>query len=287
MQGTEALLTLMLTLHAPGRSPHAKIPLASCDDECQRAPRCDEPVLHCRPPTWSARHQRYFRFEDWEEGVRRYALIADVAATTAARMVWVDDDRCSAPNHGDDADPVCRALHRARPWSGSELSLQLLLATVMSHESSLRRDVHDGTTRGDCDYAQVGGKPEVIAGSCRSHCLGQVMVRPGQRTRRGYSADDLVGLDREATVRCMETVIDRLSGAHDACVAQHSGRRGAYAGCTMGVYGGVNHWSRDSRIHARLKTYDTLRARHSGLADQSLATDVQKALATLGPQSVE
>jgi hypothetical protein len=202
-------------------------------------------------------------------------------------MVWHHDDRCAPPRHGDDADPLCRALHRARPWSGSELSLQLLLATVMSHESSLRRDVHDGTTRGDCDYALVGGKPEAIAGSCRSHCLGQVMVRPGQRTRRGYSADDLVGLGRAATVRCVETVVDRLSGARDACVAQHSGRRGVYAGCTMGVYGGVSSWSRDGRIGDRLKTYSTLRARHAGLADTSLAADVQAALATAPEETGE
>ncbi len=211
----DVLLAMLLFAQAPGRSPHAKIFLDTCDDQCQQTRRCDEPFMYCRAPLLSPRHRQFYRYETWEEGVKRYALIADVV-------------------------------------------VDLLLTTVMSYESSLRRDVHEGRSRGDCDYTTVAGTRTVIAGSCRSHCLGQVMVRRGQRTSRGYTSDELVGLDRASTARCVQTVIDRLSGANNACVAQHAGGRAAYPACTMGVYGGVASWAMDPRISARAKTFHTL-----------------------------
>jgi hypothetical protein len=258
MEPALALLAVLLHAQTPGRSAHAKVVLESCDDACQTTRACNEEVLYCRAPEWSARHQRFVRFETFAEGVRRYAMLAEVMHETAQRMTWQPDGHCPPPRHGD--GDLCSVEHRAHPWSGTERQLELLLATVVAHESSLRRDVHEGTTRGDCDYTDRGGRREVIEGSCRSHCLGQVRVLPGDRTARGYTADEIVGLDRVSTARCIETVVDHLSAAHDLCVAQNNGRQGAYPACTMGVYGGVTSWGKDPRIALRVETWGEMRS---------------------------
>jgi hypothetical protein len=278
MEPAHALLAVLLHAQTPGRSAHAKIVLESCDEVCQATPVCSEPVLSCRPPEWSAVRRRFVRFETFAEGARRYALLADAIVAVAARMAWAADDACPPPRHGDGGDGACAARHRERPWSGTARQLELFLATVMAHESTLRRDVHEGTTRGDCDHAVIEGRRQLVVGSCRSHCLGQVRVLPGDRTARGYSADDIVGLDRASTERCIETMVDYLSTAHELCVAQNSGREAAYPGCTMGVYGGVASWGKDARIAARVETYGTLRAIRA--AEKPLSAEALAALAS-------
>jgi hypothetical protein len=106
----------------------------------------------------------------------------------------------------------------------------------------------------------VAGRQVVVEGSCRSHCLGQVMLEPGQATRRGYLADDLVGVDRAATRRCIETVVDLLSDAHARCSAGKAGQTVTRPSCVLGLYGAVPGWERDPRIAARAKTYSELAA---------------------------
>ena len=123
------------------------------------------------------------------------------------------------------------------------------------YESTYRRDVHAGTTRGDCDYTEVDGRRVLIAGSCRSHCMGQVKVEGKERTRRGLHGDQLVGLSREATARCLTAVTDRLSSARNACVANRRPNEPAHPACVFGVYGGVHDWRSDKRIQKRHKTY--------------------------------
>lgn len=252
MTPTEITLSLLLSLQAPGRSPHAKIFLETCDETCQQAPRCGEPVLWCHPPKWSGRHGGFYRYETWTEGVDRYQRIAALTVDVAA------------------------GAKREGRWLGSERALVRLMATVMAHESGFRRDVHEGRTRGDCDYTTIGGERTVIAGSCKSHCLGQVQVVGDDRTARGYNGNDLVGLDDASTRRCLETVSDLLAGAHKACVAQRNGKVGTYPACTMGIYGGVASWRSDARIAKRAKTYHTLGARSR--RPKPLSDEVRSAL---------
>jgi hypothetical protein len=239
-----ATLALLLTAQTPGRSPYSRIAVEHCDDDCQLSPVCAEEQLYCRPPRWSPIHRKFFRYETWAEGVVRYGLIADVmaAATGAAER----------------SDPL---------WQGQGRTLSLLLVTIANHESGLRRDVHDGSTRGDCDFRMVRGQPKIIEGSCRSTCLGQIKLQRGQRTTRGYSADDLVGLGRAATMRCVQTMVDRLSQARRVCTAQR-GPIGQHAACTMGVYGGVASWSGDARIALRMKNYRDLRRSEATLSER-------------------
>ncbi|MCA9618555.1 MAG: hypothetical protein KC731_06030 [Myxococcales bacterium] len=253
--GVESVLALLLAAQAPGRSPYSKIAVDDCDARCQETPLCERPELSCRPPHFVARRGQHFRYETWEEGVRRYASIADSVHRAATTMTWPKDGDCDL----DDETPACVALQKKRPWTGSERLLEVLLTTVALHESGLRRDVHEGTTRGDCDYTMQAGVEVAIPGTCRSTCLGQIKLEDGQTTSRGYGREDLPGLDDAATFRCVETMVDRLSQARELCVAQQNGSRaGHYAGCTFGIYGGVEGWSKDPRIAERVKTYRRL-----------------------------
>lgn len=257
----EAALALLLTANAPGASPYSKVAIADCDEVCQETPQCDEPKLVCAKPHYVARERSWYRYENWAEGTRRYLTIAEAMARASRDMVWSPEGDCARPGTADPDDgPACTARRRARPWVGSERLLQVVLATVASHESGLRRDVHEGKTRGDCDYTTRNGKRVIIAGSCRSSCLGQInLPHPDDETRRGHGRDDLVGLDEAATFRCVEAMVDRLSHARQMCIRRNNGvTTGRYAACTFGVYGGVAAWSSDPRIKDRVKTFQRL-----------------------------
>ncbi len=218
---------------------------------------CDEPVFWCQPPKWSARRKKFLRYESWAEGVHRYLGIADVMREAATSMTWTPHASCTPPRRGhDDEDGhACRRRRRARPWTGTVRQLGLLLTTVAFYESTYRRDVHEGTTRGDCDYKTVNKRRVLIEGSCRSHCLGQVKLLRREKSRRGHTSEHIVGLSRAATQRCILTVADHLSSARNTCMAHRKPHKGHYAGCIMGVYGGVSNWSKDARIKKRNKTY--------------------------------
>lgn len=263
MNPSDATLAALLFFQIPGQSPYSTVEVDSCDERCRERPLCDEPVLACRPPHQSRARNTWLRYERFDEGARRYAMISDVI-TEVARASTREPDAC------DDDDDGCAVLRRSRPWTGGEDQLRFLVATVISHESTLRRDVHEGTTRGDCDYRDVGGRQVPIEGSCRSHCLGQVMIEPGKRTRRGYRADDIVGLDRASTRRCIETVVDRLSDAHARC-SSAPGTSSLRPACVLGIYGAVPGWQRDPRITARAKTYATFRSLRRPLTPEVLA----------------
>jgi len=72
-----------------------------------------------------------------------------------------------------------------------------MLITVAFHESAFRRDVHNGTARGD------GG---------RAWCLGQ--VHPQYWGARG---PELVGTDEASTRRCVDTVSRALDKSLGKC----------------------------------------------------------------------
>jgi hypothetical protein len=238
----------MLLLQQPGRSPYSTLEVDACDELCQRTPVCAQETLSCAPPTWSPRRQTFLRLENYAEGVRRYHDIAEVI------------------------DEVAQGTST---WRGAETELKRLLVTVVFHESGFRRDVHAGSVRGDCDYRVVAGLREPIPGSCRSHCLGQIYLQPNERTARGYSADELVGLDQASTKRCLQTVADRLGKANRSCTAREN-HAGVHAVCTFRHYGGVTSPGEDARIRARVKTYERLRrasTRLPGAAVAALAED--------------
>jgi hypothetical protein len=265
---SDATLAALLFFQAPGQSPYSTIAVEPCDATCQAEPVCAEPRLYCRAPRHSASRGGWVRYERFDEGVRRYALIADAIAEVAQATTRPMAPACEALPKDERAE--CERAAREKPWTGGQAELRWLLSTVIAHESTLRRDVHEGTTRGDCDYVDVGGRRVEVEGSCRSHCLGQVMIDPGKRTRRGYRADDLVGLDAAATRRCLETVTDRLSDAHRICSEGKFRSAHMRPSCVLGVYGAVPGWQRDPRIADRAKTYGELRSLRRPLAREVL-----------------
>lgn len=269
LSATHATLALMISLQPPGKSPYSRIALERCDEDCQKTPICDEPVLWCKPPHWSGKHQRFMRYENFEEAVRRYLLVADVMRDASDNMVWKGHGRCAPPGQKRPKDDkACAAARRRRPFTGTERQLRLLLTTVTYYESTFRRDVHSGETRGDCKYREVNGRRVRIEGSCRSHCLGQVKLDGKERTRRKYDRDDIVGVSRAATKRCIETVVDHLSTARNVCTANRRPGSAAHPACIIGVYGGVRNWDRDPRIQKRYKTYLELSRAKPKLGDE-------------------
>ena len=239
----DATLALLLLLQQPGRSPYSRIEIEECGERCQQTPVCAEETLSCAPPRWSPRRQRFIRLETYREGLQRYADIASVMTTVAAET----------PH-----------------WMGSDEDLVRLMLSVAYHESGFRRDVHEGSVRGDCLFREVAGVQEAIPGTCRSHCLGQIYLLPEQRTERGYVPDQLVGLGRAATTRCVQTMADRLTDANRACSAQRN-QRGVHPDCTFAMYGGVASYQEDPRIKARVRSYERLRRSDATLTDEVIA----------------
>lgn len=100
------VLALMLALIAPGQSSYSVVPVdAHAPAPCERR---HDPL--CRKPWYSAHHKGHVRVETYDEGLRRYWLVAQTIAEQTA----------------------------------GDLELSRLVTTVAFHESGFRRDVHSG-----------------------------------------------------------------------------------------------------------------------------------------------
>ncbi len=226
---TAAILAMMLSLQKPGVSLFSQVVV---DKDSPRA--CSNKYRPaCAKPKYNKYWQAYTRPESWEEGVRRYALIA---ATIHA---------------------ISREEVAAARFHGSQSELSRYLVGVAYHESRYRRDIHSGrgpAARGDCKYIDVAGERKRVYGSCRSVCLGQIMrVKDSYQSPRGYQHESLPGVDAAATRRCIETIADHITEAHTRCGRKHGGR--ASPTCVFGTYGGVPNPSHDERIQDRVKTF--------------------------------
>lgn len=206
------ILATMLALQPAGRSFYSVVEVA--EDE-ERACLDESPL--CAPSRWHRLRRAWVRYETEGEGILRYETIARALGLIAAE---VDDGVEGAPSW-----PKGR---------GDELLRYLL--TVAHHESGFRRDVHEGATLGD---------------QGKSWCLIQRNLGVSGRalTSRGWRARELVGLDLEATYRCLVTGADVLGYARQVC----QGR--AY--CIFAVYGGVRS-AYDGRVFERVKTLKAL-----------------------------
>lgn len=247
----QVILAAMLFLQPPGQSVYSQVVVT----ENAPAP-CSNPYsLLCRAPRWNAERNGYTVAEDWRTGVERYALIA----RTLARVV--DEGKWSTP--------------KADLW-------RYALVAVYA-ESGFRRDVHEGVgeaSRGDCDWTGPPGKRVRVKGSCKSWCLGQILLgRRGQtmtydeKTRtftKGWLGRELVGLDEEHTFRCLSTVVRYMDRAAGYCRTAMGLARDVR--CVMGAYGGGNLPMKDARLLARAKTYNKLLGAPVSLDATVLAT---------------
>jgi hypothetical protein len=229
----EAILSAMLSLVPPGLSSYSVVPLPECGGAVLRLadlPAGPEPAACSAPDVaWSSHHDALVRRETPEEGRARYETIAralDVVAAEAAR-----------------AAPGERPLW---PWDRRELVAGLL--AVARHESGFRRDVHEGVgpaALGDCYRRPDGSR------ACRSVCLVQVQTGGLDGRRGAWTGRDLVGLDMDATTRCLRAGAELLARARWACA-----RGGNWFAPSVALYGsGVSCGTRPAWVQRRAATY--------------------------------
>lgn len=142
--------------------------------------------------------------------------------------------------------------------SDGDLEMAAYLLTVIRFESAFWRSVHTGELGGDCIYDK---KRRPVPGTCRSWCLVQINLGPRAEKRRSlfteYNREQLVGLDPEATRRCVETGAAYVQFARKRCGARRPR-------CVFNSYGGVGPDADEEtrkRIRKRVETYRTLRGK--------------------------
>lgn len=239
----QAILAAMLFLQPPGKSIYSQVVVP----ENAPAPCKDVNSLLCLPPRWSEAHQAFTVAESWEQGVARYATIAKAAE---------------------------KVLYRQKRQSPRGQLLRYLLAFTF-HESGYRRDVHEGVgdaARGDCKWRTIksksgGTRRERIPGSCRSHCLAQIMVGPEWSAAKiqGMRHDELVGLSLDRTKNCLGVAVDIIDRAYQYC-SRRGPRPLAY--CVVTQYAGGMVPSKDRRVIARVRTVNKLANAPTKLTDR-------------------
>jgi hypothetical protein len=180
-------------------------------------------------------------------------MIAETIHRVAARMTWRKHPHCqpaSVARWSDKKAPEeCLKAWRARPWQGSTKQLVHYLLAVIFNESGFRRDVHAGVgkmSRGDPDSHGRG----------QSWGLGQrkLGASGNAKTRRGWTARQLAGLDAASTERSIVTIVDGLSRGYNVCRSPWGpASRGPV--CIFGIYGGIWAATGDKRIILRVRTY--------------------------------
>ena len=268
----QAILASMLELISPGQSIYSQIPVEICDKQCQQTPLCDNlSNLRCSPPRFSkfyyennlqillnnglssekameeARLASYIRPENYEEGLIRYAVIAQAMANVSEKVtLHLCKEKCSSEDMKCHKNCLNDAVWK---WSRKELIYMTLIAT--NQESGFRSDVQSGTGsmgRGDCKYKYSNGKPAapgakgaiIVPGSCRSVCLGQINLGKGKVAKYGWQASDLLGLDMASTERCLTVVALNLSRSRGLCTGFGSAKIKDWAKATFAAYGSGN-----------------------------------------------
>lgn len=233
----EIILATLISIVSPGQSIYSQVAIDYCDEICQETPLCANPHdWRCKPPKFNkaiydkkleeyspkeAKARSYTRPETYDEGIVRYAIIAQaISDVSESSTLNLCKQKCT--------DEQChKDCMRTALWKGSRKELAFMIATVASQESGFRADVHGGTGsagRGDCKYQYPDGTPAQpfakgaipIAGTCKSVCLGQINIGNGT-TSQGWKAADLVGIDLESTKRCFTVVAQNLSRSRSYC----------------------------------------------------------------------
>jgi hypothetical protein len=308
-----AMVTLaaILFLQPPGQSIHSRSQIV-CDETCQRTPICSEPSLLCEAPKFSeslfnskldikqqslltadqwkiyeqqVRFSSFTQAESYDEGVERYATIAEAVHLTAEKLSWRGinkkcKDLCTNAPFSDD----CKSCQKHRPWAYAPKELEQAILTVFLHESGFRQDVHAGEAplgRGDCKWMDIKTKKRTspfakngtpIPGTCRSVCMGQINLGPDQKF--GFYADDLVGTDLQHTMNCAEVTGRLLAQARNRCNGAEVGDIAMAMFSAYGTGGRCNSGGLGSKVPAkwaldRAKTYRRLKSAPTELSEKA------------------
>lgn len=257
----QLILTAMLFLQAPGKSIYSMVPttedgafaiLAETNGTTAYAllPDGSDEPNQCRQQgniaCYKPRHRNvvyngfnirteWMRAETYDEGARRYAVIAHAIADVIEEGEW--------------------KFPAGQLW-------RYLLA-IAYHESGFRRDIHTGiglAALGDCKWR----KGELVKGTCRSHGLFQSLFSNPKLTKHfGYGARDIIGDDLETTKRSVLVATKHLERLYRYCT--HHGPR-PFTGCIFASYGGMIDTS-DHRIQSRVGTFNKLKGAPTKLGE--------------------
>jgi hypothetical protein len=238
------VLAAMLSLAPPGHSAYSRTVVPDCDKTCQATRVCADPGTICDAPSFSRYERAYTRQETAQEGLRRYAGIAEAIADVAENLP---------------------------EWRFDRRELADVITTHMFFESGLRADVQAGVgpaAYGDCSSADPRTGARVKEGTpgarryCRAGCLMQInvqmlrVVSPNEK----LALRDIVGTSPERTRTCI------TMGARVIAKTRGSAKRAgdSWVLATMQNYGGLF-------AQARTSTYAKVKKAPPTLPDSVLA----------------
>lgn len=249
----QIILAGMLSFMPPGKSVFSRTVVDSCDLQCQSKNICEDPSILCAPPQFNSELGKYTRAENYDEGLRRYSVIAQAISEVSEEMSWETSSQacismCSRGEYGDLCKP-CLAEH---PWKWSSKELQAALVVVMYGESGFRQDIHSGIgsmSKGYCEWRDqtthkkvAAGAPNSapVAGTCKSYCLAQINMGTPEGVKFGYRGQNLVGTDLESTKRCATAATKVLVHSRKMCTDPLVGFTGDWATGMFSAYGSGN-----------------------------------------------
>lgn len=227
----EVILAAMLFIQPPGKSDYSVVVVP----EDTPAPCSNKHDKRCAPPTWSKAHNGFVIVENYKQGFERYVTIAEALHKQVNAKKWF--------------------YKGTKGWKTPKKTLWRYSLASIYNESGFRRDVHDGVgswALGDCKWTGPFGKRRRIPGTCRSYCLGQVMLGK-KKSQEGYYGKDMIGISAESTRKCLTVSLRIMNRAYQYCT--HHGPRHTES-CVFGSYGGLRGDPRkDKRIISRVKTF--------------------------------
>lgn len=265
MVSWQVILAAMLFLQPPGKSIYSRVeveadsaPAIMAEIDGTKAFRLlrdgEEPPTQClqpgnvacsKPAARDVSHNgvnlrvAYVRSETYDEGVVRYATIAQAISQELDEGAWT--------------------FPAGQSWR--------FLVTIAYHESGFRRDIHSGygsAALGDCKWQGEIGKSKRLKNSCRSHGLFQTLFDPPQRRKiLGFRGRDIVGTSVERTRRQVRVALSHLDRLHTYC-SFHGPK--PYKACVLASYGGGVSVT-DPRIRRRVGTFDKIGRAPSALSE--------------------
>lgn len=285
-QFAEVVLAALLSLMKPGETALSRVPISICDEQCQQSLLCENKHhWRCKPPQLdknlygqylanfqangmdeeTAMHEAgirsFTRPETYEEGLVRYAIIAQAISNVSDKMTRQHcftrcanninklqcDEKIECDSKEQEEQACFKQCAKDSPWRWKQAELAYMLVTAANQESGYRGDVHGGTGllgKGDCDWRYPNGKlasafakgAMPVSGTCRSVCLGQINIGQGTTTS-GLSAEQLVGVDLASTERCVSEMAFHMSRARVLCTKWNTLKGKDWPKATFSAYG--------------------------------------------------
>ena len=296
---TPFILATLIKFSAPGNSMYSQVPMGNCDETCQATLLCENAKSpSCKPKFSQDLYDQYYsefisqeitpelaaeqakplsftRKETYEEGLARYAIIAEslaIVSQNASRRICnstcnelASDGRTGCDGSADSFKNQCHEYMDSMekechndctadsPWLWSRKELAYMVATVIGGESGMRADVHGGTGkfgRGDCQWQKNGRRVAAwttgaypIKDTCTSFGLAQHRVVKGAKGKLrhfDWTGEQLLGVDMQSTIRSLTVASKDMSMAKNYCLKMSRADRKDMPKLTFAAYGSGN-----------------------------------------------